>query len=386
MHWSVPLLAWMIALTMVGTVLPSQVPGLAAGAYWGAGLVATALFFASLLGHEVAHAVVARRNGIAVDGITLWFLGGVSKLKGEAASAGADFRIAAAGPLVSVVLGVACGGIVLALDALQGPEVLAVAAGWVAGMNLLLAAFNLLPAAPLDGGRILRAALWRRSGDRTRAAVTAARAGRVLVLVLGAGAFVLLARGEITSAVWLALVGLYLASAATAEQAGTRVRSALAGVRVDQVATPAPPTAPSWLTVEAFLEREVLPTRSSFFVLTDFDGSITGTVTLAALTRVSAGQRDAVRVRAIATPLSAVAQTTPDEPITALLERLAGTRPGAGSALVLQDGRLVGLVTPADIARAVQLRGVRADTPGDPTPTTSSTTPNDRPDSLAGAR
>lgn len=386
MHWSVPVLAWLVGLTMVGTVLPQQVPGLEAGAYWVAGMGATVLFFASLLGHEVAHAVVARRNGLPVDGITLWFLGGVSKLRGEPASAGADFRIAAVGPLVSVVLGLGFGGLALGLDAAQGPEVLAAAAGWVAGVNLIMGAVNLVPAAPLDGGRILRAALWRRSGDRTRAALAATRAGRMLGLALMAVAVGLLVSGSTSPALWLALVGLYIATSAAAEQAGTVTRSAVAGLRVEEVGTPTTATAPAWLTVEAFLERQVLPTRSTFFVLADFDGSLAGTVTLAALTRVPAHQRDSVRVRSVAVPMAAVTVTAPDEPVQGLLERLTRTPTGGGHALVVQDGRLVGLVSPADIARAVQLRGVRADTAPETTPGTPATPSTDAPDTLAGAR
>ena len=137
--------------------------------YWIAGVAATVLFFASLLVHEVSHSVVARRNGIGVRRITLWLFGGVSELESDALTPGADFRVAVVGPVTSLVLAGVFGVFGLLLHRAGGGEgVVGSALGWLAWINLLLGGFNLMPAAPLDGGRVLRAVLWHRSGDRSR--------------------------------------------------------------------------------------------------------------------------------------------------------------------------------------------------------------------------
>src|SRR3712207_8827614 len=144
----------------------------------------------------VAHALVSRRNGVEVEGITLWLLGGVARLKGGARSPGAEFRIAGVGPLTSLVLGAVCGGIAIAAVA-AGADGLPVAVlAYLAGINVLLAVFNLVPAAPLDGGRLLRALLWRLRGDAWSSAVTAARAGRFFGFALIALGFLQLVTGR----------------------------------------------------------------------------------------------------------------------------------------------------------------------------------------------
>ncbi|MEU9613777.1 MULTISPECIES: site-2 protease family protein [Streptomyces] len=164
--------------------------------YWAAGLAAAVIFFASLLAHELAHAVLARRNGVPVDGIALWLLGGMARLKAEASSPAAELRIAGVGPLVSLLLsGVLALGTWL-LHLASAPELAIEVTAWLAGINFLLVAFNVLPAAPLDGGRLLRAFLWWRTGDRLRATVIATHAGRVLGWLLIVVGLLVLSEGS----------------------------------------------------------------------------------------------------------------------------------------------------------------------------------------------
>jgi Zn-dependent protease len=185
-------------------------------------------FFATLLAHELGHAVVARRAGPRVEGITLWLLGGVAKLDGEAANPRAELGIAAVGPLISLVLAAS----VVAVSAVAGlPRLVVASVAWLARINLLLAIFNLLPAAPLDGGRVLRGLLWWRTQDRLRSAVVAARMGRLLgalLIGLGFGEFVV---GAAISGLWLALLGWFLLNAARAEETNARLRQELLGGR-----------------------------------------------------------------------------------------------------------------------------------------------------------
>ena len=181
---------------------------------------------------------MARRNGVPVTSITVWALGGVSELGGKPPHARADLLIAVAGPATSLAAGLVFGGIAAVVRAGGGPVIAVAALGWLAVMNVFLAVFNLLPGAPLDGGRILRAALWMRHGDRARATQTAATAGRVLGAVLiAAGAAELLLWGD-AGGLWLAVIGMFIMSAATAEATAGSATAALAGL------APTPPRPP----------------------------------------------------------------------------------------------------------------------------------------------
>jgi Zn-dependent protease len=218
LSWSVLVIAGLLTLSLSTSLLPRSAPGATAAAYFLAATVAAVLFFGSLLAHELAHAVVARRHGLRVEGITLWLLGGVARLGSEARSAGAELRIAAVGPATSVVLAAGFAVAAFAADALLLPALVVAVAGWLALINALLGGFNLLPAAPLDGGRILAGALWAGHGDPYRARETAARAGRFVgVGLIGFGVL-----GFLTpipfGGLWTALVGWFIVSTAAAEE------------------------------------------------------------------------------------------------------------------------------------------------------------------------
>jgi len=177
-NWSVLVIFALIAYGLAGQYLPRVYPREGVAAYVVAGVTAAVVFVASLLAHEIAHALVAWRNGVSVEGITLWLFGGVARLSGEAPSPGAEVRIAGVGPLVSLVLGLGFGA-AAAIAAAAGVSGLALAAlEWLGGVNIALAVFNVVPAAPLDGGRLLRAVVWWRTGDRRKATAVASRAGR----------------------------------------------------------------------------------------------------------------------------------------------------------------------------------------------------------------
>ena len=183
-NWSVLAIFVLIVWELAELVLPSYSPYSSAIVYWTVGVITTVLFFVSLLAHEASHSVVAKRNGIGVRRITLWLFGGVSELESEALTSGADFRIAVVGPLTSFVFAVIFALLRLMFLQFGSGNVLSSAMGWLAWMNLMLGGFNMLPGAPLDGGRVVRAYLWHRSGDRLRAATAAARSGEILGYVL----------------------------------------------------------------------------------------------------------------------------------------------------------------------------------------------------------
>jgi Zn-dependent protease len=267
-NWSVLVIFALIAFSLAAGRFPLVYPDLGTATYAVAGLAAAVIFFLSLLAHEVAHAVVATRNGLEVDGITLWLFGGVARLGGEAADPGADLRIAGVGPLVSLVLAGAFFVVAVAVGGLGLPGIVEGVFGWLAVINLALAVFNLVPAAPLDGGRILRAFLWRRRGDRLSASVTAARAGTVFGFVLIGLGLLEFAFGAGFGGLWFVLLGWFLVNAAKSEQQQARVRHALSGIRVRDVMSSDPTTAPRTLTVDDFLDSYLFAHRHSTFPLT----------------------------------------------------------------------------------------------------------------------
>jgi Zn-dependent protease len=348
--WSALLIAALIAWTLAGSVLPAEVPGLGPAAYWLAGLAGAGLFLGSLLAHEIGHALVARRAGLRVRGITLWLLGGVALLEDEPATPGDELRVALVGPAVSLALAVAFGLVAVAGSLLALPTAVVVVLAWLAVGNAALAVFNLLPAAPLDGGRVLRGLLWRRHGSRVRASVTATQAG----VWVGAGLVAYGLLGTFTGwgigTLWTALVGWFLISAARQERDYAIARSGLEGLRADQVMTPAPAAAPAWFTVDAFLRNYVEPWQAAALPLRSFDGQPAGVVTVAALAAVPPDRRHIVRSGDVAIPVPALVMVAPDQPVTDLPARLAA---GRTVAVVVADGRLVGLITPADLARVV---------------------------------
>ena len=358
-NWSILVIFWLLTWELAVLVLPGEHPHEATAIYWVAGIVTTILFFASLLAHEVSHAVVAKHNGIGVRRITLWLFGGVSELESEALTPGADFRIAVVGPITSFVLAGVYGAAGLLLNgAGGGAQVLVGALGWLAWINVLLGGFNLIPAAPLDGGRVLRAALWQRNGDRVGAATTAARTGQVFGYILIAlGVFEFLEVGLI--GLWFVFLGWFLLSAARGEESAAAMRASLTGVRVRDIMTPDPTTFASSMTVADLLDNQLHRYRFSSYPLISPTGELEGLTTMSRIRHVSVNVRRTTRLIDTACPLSQVPVGSPGEPIPDLLQRMQASPDGR--AFVLDDSRqLVGIVSPSDIARFVQLSMLRS--------------------------
>jgi Zn-dependent protease/CBS domain-containing protein len=362
-HWGVLAIAVLLTAGLGASQLPDAAPGYPTALYWVVGAGTAVVFLASVLAHEVSHAVVARREGVAVDGITLWMFGGVARLESESPTPAADLRIAGAGPLVSVVVGVAGLAAAAALDVAGAPRLVVEMFRWLGGINLVLAAFNLVPAAPRDGGRLLRAALWAWRGDRQWAALAAARAGRGFAILLVAfGAAELLA-GAGVAGVWTMLVGWFLLQAADAEAQSVVVHDVLAGVRIADVMTPSPVTGPAWLSVDEFIDRVVLAHRCAAFPVVDAGGDVVGLVTMRNLRRVPVGRRATTAVRDIAVPRADVPTATPDEALVDVLQR---ARPSSADGRILvvdpADQTVVGIVSPTDIAAVVERGALRRPT------------------------
>jgi Zn-dependent protease/CBS domain-containing protein len=351
-HWSVLVILWLFTWSLAST-LPSSAPGRSALTYWVAGAIGAVVLLASLLAHELMHAVVARRAGIPVSDVTLWLFGGVTRLGGEAQTAGTEFRIAISGPVTSLALAGVFAALAVSFRQLGVANIAVGVAWWLSGINLLLGLFNLLPGAPLDGGRVLSAYLWRRHGDKVRGELGATRGGRIVgyaLIALGLFEFMV---ASIVTGVWTVFIGWFLLSAAQSEERRILTRQSLSGVRVVDAMTARPHTAPGGISVEDFIQSYVLGDRHSAYPVEGPGGAIVGLITLTQLRQVAPGERGTTLVRDAAMPMDQVVTAAPHEPLTSLLERLAPS--GGSRALVVDRGQVVGILTASDISRLIDV-------------------------------
>jgi Zn-dependent protease/CBS domain-containing protein len=357
-HWTVAVILVIIAEILGASVLPAALPHQPAVVYWAAAAATALVFAGSLLAHELAHSLVAQRNGVRVRSITLWMLGGVAELAGEPPNAVADLRIALAGPAASLAQAAVFGGVALAVSYSGGSAVAVAAAVWLAVMNGALAVFNMLPGAPLDGGRVPRAVLWRIYQDRMRAAVAAARAGRYLgFAIIAVGLAELLVWGSL-GGLWLMLIGWFLTSAARAGETATVANSALAGLRVADVMILDPDIGHGWSTVQDFIDQVAAHSRQGAFPVVGFGGELAGVVVSGLLGRIRLADRPVLRLDQVALTVPSGYLATLGDPAGPLL-----TRPPMASevvAVVLAQGRVVGLVTAGDLSQAVRRSRLRA--------------------------
>jgi CBS domain-containing protein len=264
--------------------------------------------------------------------------------------AGAEFRIAIAGPLVTLVLGIAF--VAVSLVPGMPDEVVAVAA-WLGVINLVILVFNLLPAFPLDGGRILRSALWARSGNFAAATAQAARAGRLIAFALiGLGVVAFMLTGALGGA-WMALIGWFLLMAAGAEANAILAREALRGLRVRDVMAAAPVTAPADMPLGRFMDEIVWHSRFTTYPVVD-GGRPAGLLPFRRVARVARADWDTRHVGECMVPIADLVIVGSDDPLTDAGTRLYGDE--LGRALVVDDGHLTGLLSVTDIARALELR------------------------------
>jgi Zn-dependent protease len=333
-HWSLLVIGVLLVGSLAGSALPATAPD-AHGSYLAAAVLAVGFFFASILAHELAHSIVANRRGQKVNGITLWLLGGVSELGTESKNARDELHVAIAGPATSLALAAAFGALTLAFGVVTPRTLLPTVAGWLALVNLILAIFNLLPGAPLDGGRVLAAWLWKRNGDRRRSQITAARAGRVLGTLLIAGSVALVLSGY--DFIFTALVGWFVLSASAREESAARLLRTLDGRVAGELMRPIAHSATDWTTVAAF-GPVAEPT-----LLLGWDGTPSALLPPNAVFAVSPEAREQVQLRALGLPLANLRRVAIGAPAE---DAVTGPLP----ALVVDgDDRPVGVLGPDEL-------------------------------------
>src|ERR671918_2513860 len=271
-HWSWLFVFALVVWSLTSSLFPITYPGLGDNTYLAMGIVAGALFFVSVLLHELGHAFRAMREGMKIDGITLWLFGGVARFSGSFPSPGAEFRIAAAGPAVSLVLVAVFLAASRVADAASAPEMVVAVADYLARINAIVVAFNLVPALPLDGGRILRSWLWRRQGDFVAATKSAVKAGMAFgALLAGVGLLDFLTGGGGPGGLWFVFLGWFIIQAAQGESSYAAVPKILAGRRVREFMTPEPDVVDPRASVMDLLESAIGPRAHSSYPVVEGD-------------------------------------------------------------------------------------------------------------------
>ena len=309
-------------------------------------VIAAVLFFLSVLGHELAHAVVARRFGMDVSSITLFVLGGVANLAKEPPSAISEFLMAAAGPATSIVIGLI--GIAVAVFApslIQSAPALQPiqpVAKYIGTINLYLAAFNLLPGFPLDGGRVFRSIVWGILKDRLAATRIAARGGQIVAALLVLAGVVLAFRLDATiNGLWLAFIAYFLWNAATSTLQQERITSVVSGAKVGPLMTTDFKSTPPGVMVGQVIRDLVLPMNLRAIPVVSGDRFV-GLVAIGDLRKVDQARWAETPVEAVMTPASEFPTVSPDDPLSTALERFGAT--DLPLLAVIKDGRLVGVL------------------------------------------
>ena len=326
---------------------------------WSSGLVLTLalstaiLFFVSLLLHELSHSLVAKTRGLPVREITLFALGGVSQIEGEAASPKVEFWMALAGPLTSVVIGLACvGAVAVAGGAAASP--LAAVLSWLGYINLALAGFNMIPGYPLDGGRVLRSVIWWKTGDAERATRTAAKTGQAVAAAFIAIGIVEFFGGGGVGGLWIAFIGWFLLQAAAESYLEAGLKKTLQGVRVSDVMMRDCPTVDASLSIQDFVDHELLRTGRRCFVVVEHGGPVSGLVTPHEIKETDRDKWSHTTLHEVMRPLDSMRVVTPDAALAGALEIMG--RSDLNQLPVMSNGRLEGILSRAEILNFLHMR------------------------------
>lgn len=350
-------LVFLLFTYLLGSDFGARYPGWSFLQQWGIAVITTILFFLSVLAHELSHSVVAVRSGIPVRGITLFIFGGVSQMAHEARRPFTEFLVAVVGPLSSVVLGLIFWGLWSVLGESSDP--LGAVLFLLFSINLSLGLFNMLPGFPLDGGRVLRSAVWGITGSYWRGTQVAARAGQAVggLMVVGGLGWLLFGPENRFQGLWMSLIGSFLFSAATASYRQERTREQFKSHRVADAMSTSWNTLPGDTPLNSPLVAQALAGREDFLAVL-VDQRVQGIVTRRGLARTPQSSWGNTSLAQAMLPLSTLPQVTPEEPVFDALERMEAE--GQDRLVVVRGELLLGLLSRADLLRRLQTgRGIR---------------------------
>jgi len=352
-HYTLWVVFILIAWSLAYGYMPHQYPGLDVVTYWAIGIASAIILFASVLVHELSHSYVAKKNGLPIARITLFFFGGVSEMTEEPQDPSLEVRVAAAGPLMSFLIAAVLGGLWYATTVVKAPVALTATLGYGALINATLGVFNLLPAFPLDGGRVFRGSIWKRSGNLVGATRTATRVSEALSLLMMLGGFAAIIFGDFVNGLWIVVLGWFIRSGAETSLRQTLIGEALSGVRVVDIMTQNVLTVPPDITVQQLISDYFLVNRHGGYPVVK-DGQILGIVTLQCVRSISQGQRTSVTVARAMVPCESTVMVKPTLSALDAFQRMA--RKNVGRVLVVEGGRLLGILTRGDLMRIIQMR------------------------------
>jgi Zn-dependent protease len=341
-------LAWILVFALMAFSLAAQFskehPSWTAAHYWIVGIVTCLLFFVSIILHELAHCLVARAVGLPVQSITLFILGGVSQIGKEAKRPGIEFLVSVAGPVASVAISASFAGLHVASSA--NLETVAAVAEWLAEINLVLAIFNLIPAFPLDGGRILRSALWAISGDFSKATRVAAAVGRTTSILFFLGGILFVIAGQFTYGLWTGLIGWFLWAASRQNQRQADLRDSLAGLTASDLMVSNCPRLQTGTSLARLEDRVEAGSPPRWFLVLN-GASLEGILAWEQVTAVARELWDQTRIEALMTPLAALRWVRPQQGVVHILEAM--DREGIRQVPVVDNGRLLGVLGRAEV-------------------------------------
>jgi Zn-dependent protease/predicted transcriptional regulator len=344
--------------------MPHQYPGLGVVTYWAIGIASAIILFASILVHELSHSYIAKKNGLPIARITLFFFGGVSEITEEPQDPGLEVRMAAAGPLMSFLIAGVLGALWYVSELVKAPVPIIATLGYAALINAILGAFNLLPAFPLDGGRVFRGSIWKHSNNLVGATRTATRVSEGLSLLMMLGGFVLIIFGDFIDGIWIVVLGWFIKSGAETSLKQTLVGEALTGVSVADIMTKNALTVPPEITVQQLVSDYFLVHHHGGYPVVK-DGQVLGIVTLQCVRNVPKENREYETVQQAMIPCERAVIVKPSTNAFDAMQNMAKNK--VGRVLVVDEGRLVGIATREDIVRAIQTRQDLELGPGRPT-------------------
>jgi len=351
--------SWLVIVALVvwsfsSAVFPSVLPDFSGRAYLVMGVIAGALFFGSLLLHEIAHSLMARAKGVEVEGITLFIFGGVSRMRDEAKTARDEFLIAGVGPLASIVIGAFFWILYMLGGALGWMAPVVEVARYLAFLNVALAVFNLLPGFPLDGGRLFRALLWWWRDDLKEATRIASMGGQGLGMLIAVFGLLQLFAGNLIGGLWLGVIGWFLMNAAGTSYRQHVLRAGLEGVTAREAMTPDPRVVGPSLTVGELVEERFLREKHGSYPVVE-DGEPVGLVTLEETGKVPREKWAGVEVREVMIPFGDDVRVAPDEELFEVIRKI-GESPARRVLVVDENQRLLGILTARDVTAWLSLR------------------------------
>ena len=359
-HYTLWLVLLLIAWSLAEGYMPQHYPGLGATTYWAIGIVSAIILFVSVFLHELSHSYIAKKNGLPIARITLFFFGGVSEMSEEPKDAALEVRMAAAGPLTSFLIGAVLGGSYYVTGLASGPAIsinpltpVIATLYYAALLNGVLGAFNLIPAFPLDGGRVLRGSLWRRSKNLLSATANATRVSEAISLLMMAIGLFFVVFGDFINGLWIIFLGWFIRSGAETSLRQTRLTESLAGVRVGDIMTKellsvSPDASVQQLVSDYFLVHP----HGGYPVISN--GKLLGVVTMSSVRSIPREKREVERVSQAMVPYERTVTVSPTTLAIDALQLMA--KNGIGRLVVMDGDKIAGMVTRGDLMKTMKAR------------------------------